>query len=255
MELARFTGKTVIVTGAGSGIGAATVRLFSDQGANVIAFGRGQDKMDASIVGLPQDRTIAIAGDTSKAADADAAVATAVERFGGLDVLVNNAGMVVQGDVTATSEEDFTRVLSVNVTGYFLFAKAAIPELKKTKGSIVQISSVSGIGGDWGMAAYNASKGAVTNLTCAMALDLGKDGVRVNAVNPSLTKTGMTKDMDEATIAKFMDRIPMKRVGQPEDVAKVIAFLASDDAGFVTGVNLPVDGGLSASNGQPDMTS
>ena len=253
--MANFTGKTVIVTGAGSGIGAATARAFSTAGANVIAFGPGQDKMDASIEGLPQDRTIALAGDTTKAAEVAAAVAMAVDRFGGLDVLVNNAGIVVQGDVTATSEEDFTRVMTVNVTGYFLMAKAAIPELKKTRGSIVQTSSVSGIGGDWGMAAYNASKGAVSNLTRAMALDLGKEGVRVNAVNPSLTKTGMTKGMDDATIAKFMDRIPMRRIGLPEDVAKVILFLASDDAGFVTGVNLPVDGGLSASNGQPDMTA
>ena len=253
--MARFTGKTVIVSGAGSGIGAATVRAFSAEGANVVAFGPGQEKMDKSIEGLPADRTVALAGDTSNAADVAAAVSTAVERFGGLDVLVNNAGIVVQGDVTATSEADWTRVMTVNVTGYFLMAKAAIPELKKTKGSIVQTSSVSGLGGDWGMAAYNASKGAVSNLTRAMALDLGKDGVRVNAVNPSLTKTGMTKVMDDATIATFMDRIPMRRIGLPEDVAKVILFLASDDAGFVTGVNLPVDGGLSASNGQPDMTA
>ena len=254
--MARFTGKTVIVTGAGSGIGAATVRLFSGEGANVVAFGLGQEKMDASIAGLPQDRTIAVAGDTSIAADVAGVVATALDRFGALDVLVNNAGIVVQGDVTATSNEDWTRVMTVNVTGYFLMAKAAIPELKKTKGAIVQTSSVSGLGGDWGMAAYNASKGAVTNLTRAMALDLGKDGVRVNAVNPSFTETGMTKGMkDEAILAKFMERIPMKRVAQPDDIAKVILFLASDDAGFVTGVNLPVDGGLSASNGQPDMTA
>ena len=246
----------VIVTGAGSGIGAATVRSFSAAGANVIAFGPGQEKMDASIDGLPQERTVAIAGDTTNAAAVAAAVAMAVDRFGGLDVLVNNAGVVVQGDVTATSEEDFTRVMTVNVTGYFLMAKAAIPELKKTRGSIVQTSSVSGLGGDWGMAAYNASKGAVSNLTRAMALDLGKDGVRVNAVNPSFTETGMTKGMkDEAILAKFMERIPMKRVAQPDDIARVILFLASEDAGFVTGVNLPVDGGLSASNGQPDMTA
>lgn len=254
--MARFTGKTVIVTGAASGMGAAAVKLFSAEGANVIALDLAQDEIDAAIDGLPSERTVAMAGDTSKAATAAAAVEKAVERFGGLDVLVNNAGVVVQGDVTATSEEDWAHVLSVNVTGYFLMAKAAIPELKKTRGSIVQTSSVSGLGGDWGMAAYNASKGAVTNLTRAMALDLGKDGVRVNAVNPSFTKTGMTKDMtDPALLAKFMDRIPMKRAGEPEDVAKVMLFLASDDAGFVTGVNLPVDGGVSASNGQPDMAS
>ena len=115
-------------------------------------------------------------------------------------------------------------------------------------------SSVSGIGGDWGMLAYNTSKGAVTNMVRAMALDHGRDGVRVNAVNPTFTNTGMTRDMQTGeTLAKVEERIPMGRIGQPEDIASVMAFLASDDAGFVTGVNLPVDGGLSASNGQPPM--
>jgi meso-butanediol dehydrogenase/(S,S)-butanediol dehydrogenase/diacetyl reductase len=144
-------------------------------------------------------------------------------------------------------------MISVNVTGYFYMAKAAMPELVKTKGSIVMTSSVSGIGGDWGMFAYNTSKGAVTNMVRAMALDAGKDGVRVNAVNPSLTDSAMTKDMqaNPDLLAKFNERMPLGGPIPAEGIAAVMAFLASDDARYVTGVNLPVDAGLTASNGQP----
>ena len=253
--MARFSGKTVIVTGAGSGMGEATARQFSAEGANVIAIGRTKDKLEAAMADLPDDRTIVMPGDVSKRADAEAAVKAAVDRFGGLDVLVNNAGVVKQGTVVSVSVEDWEQVLAVNVTGAFNMARAAMPELIKTRGNIVQTSSVSGLGGDWGMMAYNTSKGALTNMTRAMALDGGKHGVRVNEVCPSLTDTGMTAGMidNDPLIAKFLQRVPMGRIGQPEDVAKVICFLASDDAGFVTGASLPVDGGLSASNGQPNM--
>ena len=252
--MARFSGKTVIITGAASGMGAAAAKRFSDEGANVVAMDLEQSDLDKGVGDLPADRTLLKAGDTSKMADAEAVVKAAVDRFGGVDVLINNAGTHTSGDVEKTSEEEWTRVLSVNVNGYFHMAKAALPHLKQAKGSIVMTSSVSGIGGDWGMAAYNTSKGAVTNMVRAMALDHGKDGVRVNAVCPTFTDTGMTEEMkDQETIDKFLTRIPMKRIGQPKDIAAVMAFLASDDAGFVTGVNLPVDGGLSASNGQPAM--
>ena len=253
--MARFTGKTVIVTGAGSGMGEATAKQFSAEGANVVVTGRTKDKLEAAMVGLPSDRTIVMPGDVSNRDDAAALVKAAVDRFGGLDILVNNAGVAKQGSVTSVDREDWDQVIAVNVTGAFNMARAAMPELIKTKGNIVQVSSVSGIGGDWGMMAYNASKGALSNMTRAMALDAGRHGVRVNEVNPSLTDTGMTQGMmdNEKLIAKFMARIPMQRIGQPEDVARVICFLASDDAGFVTGVSIPVDGGLSASNGQPNM--
>ena len=252
--MARFTGKTIVITGAGSGIGAAAAKRFSDEGANVVVMGRHESSLREATRGLPPDRTLVQPGDTSNADDASAVIKAAVDRFGGVDVLVNNAGTVIQGDVGETSEDEWKRVIDVNVHGYFHMAKAALPELKKTKGSIVMTSSVSGIGGDWGMAAYNTSKGAVSNMVRAMALDHGKDGVRVNAVNPTFTDTGMTESaMNEETIAKFKERIPMRRIGQPDDIAAVMTFLASDDARFVTGVNLPVDGGLTASNGQPQM--
>lgn len=254
--MARFTGKTVIVTGAGSGIGAAIAKAFHDEGANVIVIGRTEDKLREATTGFDEPRVAIHTGDVGDPAVGEAAVKLAVDRFGGLDVLVNNAATAIGGDVESTSIEDFDRIMATNVRGYFAMAKAAMPELLKTKGSIVMTSSASGRGGDWGMLAYNVSKGAVDNMVRAMALDAGRYGVRVNAVSPSLTDTPMAKNLrNEALLAKFMDRIPMRRVGQPEDVAKVVLFLASDDAGFVTGVMIPVDGGLSASNGQPNMRS
>ena len=145
--------------------------------------------------------------------------------------------------------------MSVNVTGIFNTVTEAVPHLKEAKGSIVNTSSVSGIGGDWKMFGYNTSKGAVTNMTRAMALDLGKHGVRVNAVAPSVTRTSMSEGIreDERKMEMVKNRIPMKRAAEPEEVASVMAFLAGPDAGFVSGVILPVDGGLSASNGQPNF--
>ena len=252
--MTRFSGKTVIVTGAATGIGAATAQRFSEEGANVIVNGRRADALKESIAALPAERTLAHPGDASDPAVCAALARAAVERFGGLHVLVNNAAVTVAGDMEATSEADFRQVMDVNVGGYFFMAKAAMPELKKTRGCIVMTSSVSGLGGDWGLLAYNASKGAVSNMVRAMAMDHGKDGVRVNAVNPSMTKTRMTKDyQSDAVLAQFKDRIPLGRIAQPEDIAAVIAFLASDDARFVTGGNLPVDGGVSASNGHPHL--
>ena len=194
-------------------------------------------------------------GDTADKETAAAAVKAAIDRFGTLHVLVNNAGVATEGDIMQTSEEDFARVMAVNVTGYFHMAKAAMPELVKVRGSIVMTSSVSGLGGDWNTFAYNTSKGAVSNMVRAMALDAGTDGVRVNAVNPSFTDTGMTQDMlkDAELVAKFKERMPLGAPEDPEGVAAVMAFLASEDARLVTGVNLPVDAGVTASNGQPPM--
>ena len=249
----RFKDKTILVTGAASGIGLAAARRFLDEGARVVMLDIDEASLSEAAARLPQDRVLVQVGDTADKETAATAVKAAVERFGGLHVLVNNAGVATEGDIMQTSEEDFARVMAVNVAGYFHMAKAAMPELVKTRGSIVMTSSVSGLGGDWNLFAYNASKGAVSNMVRAMAMDAGKDGVRVNAVNPSFTDTGMTQDMvsDPELVAKFRERMPLGAPEDPEGVAAAIAFLASEDARLITGVNLPVDAGLMASNGQP----
>jgi len=249
----RFNDKTVLVTGAASGIGLAAARRFLDEGARVVMLDNDEATLKEAASGLPQDRILVQVGDTADRQTAATAVKAAVDKFGGLHILVNNAGMAVEGDITQTSEEDFERVMAVNVAGYFHMAKAAMPELVKTRGSIVMTSSVSGLGGDWNMFAYNTSKGAVSNMVRAMAMDAGKDGVRVNAVNPSFTRTGMTEDMvnNKELVAKFQERMPLGAPEDPEGVAAAMAFLASEDARLITGVNLPVDAGLMASNGQP----
>ncbi|GAA6119982.1 SDR family oxidoreductase [Acidovorax sp. FG27] len=249
----RFAGKVVIVTGAGSGIGAATARRFSQEGAMVAIADLSDDKLAATRGDLPADRTLAQVTDVSKWEDVQALVEATAQRFGRLDVMVNNAGIAVQGKATEASIEDWHRVLATNVSGVFHGARAALPHLIRAKGCMVNTSSVSGLGGDWDMSFYNTSKGAVSNLTRALAMDHGKDGVRVNAVAPSLTFTGMTEDIksNPELLAKFAERIPLGRGAEPEEIASVIAFLASEDARFVTGVILPVDGGVSASNGQP----
>ena len=194
-------------------------------------------------------------GDVSNANDAAHLVSETCKRFGGPDCLVNNAGIAEQGEPGELSLQDFEKIMSVNVTGIFNTVAEALPHLKETRGSVVNLSSVSGLGGDWKMFGYNTSKGAVSNMTRAMALDLGKYGVRVNAVAPSVTRTGMAEGIhsNEEKMEMVKNRIPMKRAAEPEEIASVIAFLAGPDAGFVNGVILPVDGGLTASNGQPNF--
>ena len=253
MNLHRFADKTVIVTGAGSGIGKATAIRFSEEGANVVLSGTTKEKLDKIAADLPADRTLVMKTDVADFEQVQALVAATVKRFGALHVMVANAGVAVQGKASEGTLDDWNKVMTTNVGGVFHCAKAAMPELKKSRGCIVNTASVSGIGADWDMGFYNASKGAVVNLTRSLALDHGADGVRVNAVCPSFTRTGMTEDMmkNPKLVAKFMERMPIGRVAEPADIAGVVAFLASDDARFVNGVNLPVDGGVMASNGQP----
>jgi len=251
----RFEGKVVIVTGAGSGIGEATARRFSLEGAAVVLVGDHRKNTDAVAKDLPRDRTMVQKADVSKLADMEKVVAATVRTFGSLHVMVNNAGVFEGSNVVKTKPREWERVIAVNLGGVFNGSRAALPQLLKTRGCIVNTASVSGLGGDWDASPYNASKGGVVNLTRAMAMDYGRQGVRVNAVAPSFTLTNMTEDMakNKKLVAKFMERMPLGRIIQPADVAAVIAFLASDDARMVTGVILPVDGGVGASNGQPPM--
>jgi meso-butanediol dehydrogenase / (S,S)-butanediol dehydrogenase / diacetyl reductase len=254
--MGRFTGKVVIVTGGGSGIGAAAAHRFAADGATVVIAGRSQDKLDKTVADAPAGSTVvAKACDTSDQEAVTRLVDEVAREHGRLDTLVNNAAIARPGTVADLDAETWREVMATDVDGVFYASKAAIDHLRATRGSIVNVGSVSGLGGDWGMAAYNAAKGAVVNLTNAMALDHGPDGVRVNAVHPSLTATDMSEGIreDDEVMDKFRDRIPFGRPAEPAEVGDVIAFLASDDARFVNGAHLPVDGGLGASNGQPRM--
>jgi meso-butanediol dehydrogenase/(S,S)-butanediol dehydrogenase/diacetyl reductase len=251
----RFSGKTVIITGSSTGIGEGIARRFHDEGANVVINARNAEKCAAVAASLDPERTLVVAGDVSKSDFANEIVAKTVERFGVLDCLVNNAGVADQGMLHKMDDARIDRVIDINVKGVLYLSRAAIPELIKTKGSIINISSVSGTGGDSMLPLYNASKGAVTNLTRGLALQLGPQGVRVNTINPSVTRSDMVEGIieNEGAMKMVMNRMALKRVGEPEDIAAAAAFLASEDASFITGVNLPVDGGVSASNGQPNF--
>ena len=180
-----------------------------------------------------------------------------ISKFGKLDVLVNNAAFAIVGPFAKTTTQDWRKLMATDLDSVFFGSREALPHLLKTKGSIINVSSVSGLGGDWGLSSYNAAKGAITNFTRALALEYGSRGVRINAVAPSLTSTEATADIEksEAVMAAFRERLPIGRAATPEEVAGVIAFLASEDALFINGVNLPIDGGLHASNGQPNFLS
>jgi meso-butanediol dehydrogenase/(S,S)-butanediol dehydrogenase/diacetyl reductase len=251
----RFEGKVVIVTGAGSGIGAATARRFLREGAFVVVNGRREHKLHETIAGFDAAKSLIHPGDVSDEAYMKRLVEDTVTRFGKLDVLVNNAGFAIFGPFEQTTTEVWRKTMGTDLDGVFFGAREALPRLLKTKGSIVNLSSTSGLGGDWGMSAYNTAKGAVTNFTRALALEYGSRGVRINAVAPSFTSTEATAflEKNEAATAAFLDRVPIGREATPDDIAGVIAFLASEDAVFVNGVILSVDGGLHASNGQPNF--
>lgn len=258
----RFKGKTVVITGAGSGIGQATAVRFAREGADVVLVGRNQDKLIQTAELLPQDNSwihddnfMTITCDITNIEQVKKMMAAVISRFDHIDVLVNNAGKAVQGKVTELTTDAWQQSIDVNLTGTFYVSQAAMPHLINTKGNIVNVSSLSGMGGDWRMPAYNAAKAGVTNLTRTMAMDHGAEGVRVNAVSPSVTRTSMTTNIQENAdkTEKFLARCPLGRIATPEDVAAAITFLASDDAAMITGVDLPVDGGVSASNGQPQF--
>ena len=254
--MARFSGKVVIVTGAGSGIGEGAARRFAAEGATLVLADKDAGRLKRLAGELGEETVETFVGDMSQVADCEALAELAKARFGRIDVLINNAGVDHLGKVDEGGLEEFTRIIQNDLYGVVQMTRAAIAALRESRGCIVNTSSVSGLGGDWNHSFYCAAKGAVTNFTRALAMDEAKNGVRVNAVNPSLVYTSMTADMKKQPelVKAFEARIPMGRGAEPDDVAPVIAFLASEDAHFVTGVNLPVDGGLSASNGQPPLS-
>jgi NAD(P)-dependent dehydrogenase (short-subunit alcohol dehydrogenase family) len=242
----RLSGRTAIVTGAASGIGQATARLFAAEGAGVLAVdmpGKGLAATHAdaqSIVSLELDITVSEA----PARIVEAAIA----RFGALDIVMNNAGISGREFVEEMKRETWDRVLAVNLTAPFLICQHAIPHLKKSKaGRIINVASVMAEGTDLGLAAYCASKAGVAGLTRTLALELGKFGITANYLLPGAIRTGMTTPLWDARpdVAEiWAKKSPLRRLGEPLDLARGALFLASDDGGFVTGHGLHVDGGL-----------
>lgn len=250
-----FTDKVVLVTGGGSGIGRAIARAFLDNGATVAVVGRRADRLEETLEGYDESRVLAVQADVSDRAAAADIVATVVERLGRLDVFVNNAARYSNQEFTDLEAEEWDAFRSTNIDAFVFLTQAALPELEKTGGNVVAVGSVSGLRGDWGQAAYNATKAAVMNFVQSIALDWGARGVRLNSVAPAFTQTEATAGVgtDEESLRPFVNRIALGRPGQPEDIAPAVLFLASADAGYVTGATLTVDGGTTASTGQPHV--
>lgn len=257
MEI-RFDGKVVVITGGSTGIGAATVKLFLQSGANVIFTGIENEK-DIDLAKYSDDACALPEYYQLDVSDEDAVIRFAAhveEKYGGCDVLINNAGILVPHVLHETPTEEWLQTMNVNVNGVFYMSKHFIPQMiKKGGGAIVNTSSMSGLQADYTFAAYNASKGAVANLTRNMALDYAKYNIRVNAVAPGSVRTAMYNMFADlvggADVLDFGTSMvyPLKRVGLPEEIANAVLFLASDKASFITGVNLVVDGGLTAHTG------
>jgi len=248
-----FAGKNVLITGASRGIGFATAQKFLALGARVAINGRSEQSVTTAIAELGGgERLVAAPGSVASVDACQSIVGAAIEGLGGLDVLVNNAGISIDATIEKTDEMIWDETLDINLKGTFFCVRAALPALRKTRGSIVNTASVSGLQGSAEDSAYCASKGGVVNLTRALAIELAPD-IRVNCVCPGWVDTDMMRrdyidlaDDPAAAEREALDEAPLKRVATPEEIAKAIAYLASHDARFITGIALPIDGGLSA---------
>jgi NAD(P)-dependent dehydrogenase (short-subunit alcohol dehydrogenase family) len=246
-----FTGKTVIVTGATSGIGRAAALAFAEAGAQLVLVGRSDTALTeiGAAVGASGARSVTCAADITEETAPGRVVDAAVNAFGGIDVLVNAAGIIATGSVENTSDEVWDQMMAINVRAPFRLTRAAAPHLIARRGAVVNVSSVNGLRAFGGVLAYCVSKAAVDQLTRCAALELAPKGVRVNAVNPGVTVTNLHRrsGMAEAQYAAFLERSkethPMGRPGRPEEVASLILYLASDQAEWMTGETIPIDGG------------
>ncbi|MCW8131789.1 MAG: 3-oxoacyl-ACP reductase FabG [Planctomycetota bacterium] len=243
----NFTGKVAVVTGGARGIGKAISKRLSDLGADVAILGRNVEAAQAFAAELSAGgrRAKGYACDISDAKQVDAAIEEVVKDFGKIDVLVNNAGITQDGLLMRMSDEAWSKVLETNLTGVFRAIRAvARPMLKARSGAIVNIGSVVGLIGNAGQANYCAAKAGLIGLTQSAAREFGPRGVRVNAVAPGLIETDMTANLSDDQKKGLTGNLPLGRAGKPEDVAGVVAFLAGDDAAYITGQVLAVDGGM-----------
>jgi NAD(P)-dependent dehydrogenase (short-subunit alcohol dehydrogenase family) len=249
--MSELEGKRVFVTGSGAGIGKAIAALFTERGARVVVSDMNADaaKQAAEEIGAAGVANC----DVTDEAQVQSAIQQAVDLLGGLDVLVNNAGIEVASPLLQQSTESFDKIFAVNVRGTFVTMKAATPHLVESKGNIVNIASIAGIGGSPLLGSYCATKAAVIQLTRVAAVEMRPAGIRVNAVCPGFADTAMVErlvpDFEAATQVPFGDLVAAKqgRLGTPQDIAEVAAFLASDRATWITGSHYVLDGGLSAS--------
>ena len=253
--VSRLAGKVALITGGGTGIGRAIAMAFAREGASLALAGRRLEKLK-EVVGQVEKHggaALPVVCDVVRARDAERAVAETAKEFGKVNVLVNNAGTLSVSTVDTISEEDWDHVMTVNVKGPFLMSRAALKEFRKAGGgAIVNIGSVLGLVAMKDRAAYCASKGGVTMLTKAMALDHAHENVRVNCICPSIVETDLVKglfnDSEQGRRLKQsrMGTIPLGRFGKPSDVAEMAVFLASEESSWLTGAAIPLDGGLTA---------
>jgi 3-oxoacyl-[acyl-carrier protein] reductase len=240
--------KVALVTGAASGIGRATAHAFATEGARVVLADVDRERGEAAAAAIAASGGTAEFAylDVTSAADADAAVALAVARFGGLDILVNNAGILADARLVKMTLEQWQRVIDVNLKGVFICGQRAAQAMIEggRGGVILNASSVVGLYGNYGQTNYVATKSGLIGMTRTWARELGRHGIRVNAVAPGFIGTEIISDMPEKVIEAMRERTPLGRVGEPQDIADAYVFLASDRAKFITGAVLSVDGGL-----------
>jgi 3-oxoacyl-[acyl-carrier protein] reductase len=237
----EFEGQTVIVTGAARGIGLAVSRRFAEAGASVFMV-----DLDAVELEDAADKVgaTALVADVSSTADVDRVVATAIEDSGRVDVIFNNAGLLRDGVLWKTSDSDWDQVLAVSLGGTFRLTRACVPHFREQGyGRVVNVTSYTGLHGNIGQSAYAAAKAGVIGFTMTAAKELARFGVTVNAISPN-ARTRMIESIPEEPLAKLLEQIPMGRFAEPEEIATGVLFLASRESGYVTGVVLPVDGGI-----------